>query len=49
MIASEIGRALHERLPEADPAALGIAAPALVPVVQVPPRGLWGRSGRAHC
>jgi Winged helix DNA-binding domain len=48
MLASELGRALHDRWPDADPAALGIAAPAVVPVLQVPPRGLWGRSGRAH-
>jgi hypothetical protein len=48
MLASEIGRALHERWPDAEPGALGIAAPAVVPVCQVPPRGLWGRSGRAH-
>ena len=48
MLASEIGRALHARWPEADPTALGIAAPAVVPLLQVPPRGLWGRSGRAH-
>ena len=48
MPASELGRALHERWPDADPSALGIAAPAVLPVLQVPPRGLWGRTGRAH-
>lgn len=48
MLAGELGRALHERWPDADPGALGIAAPAVVALAQVPPRGLWGRSGRAH-
>ena len=47
MLASEMGRALHERWPDADPAALGIAAQAVVAVLHVPPRGQWGRSGRA--
>jgi hypothetical protein len=47
MLASELGRALHERWPDADATALGIAAVALVAVCQTPPRGLWGRSGRA--
>ena len=47
MLASELGRALAERWPDADPTALGIAAPAVVPVLQVPPRGTWGASGRA--
>ena len=46
LMASEIGRALHPRFPGATPAALGIAA-AIVPLAQIPPRGLWGRTGRA--
>jgi hypothetical protein len=32
--------------PDADPQALGIAARCRLPLVQVTPRGLWGRSGQ---
>jgi hypothetical protein len=32
--------------PGADPQALGVAARCLLPLVQVTPRGLWGRSGQ---
>jgi hypothetical protein len=45
---SEIGARLEERWPGRDGAALGNAVRALVPLVQVPPRGLWGRSGQAR-
>ena len=38
---------LGERWPEADPKALGPQIRARVPLVQVPPRALWGRSGAA--
>jgi hypothetical protein len=44
---AEIGRALAPRWPAADPMALAYAATYLVPVVQVPPRGLWGKSAQA--
>ena len=41
---------LRERLgaewPDADPQSLGVAARCRLPLVQVTPRGLWGRSGQ---
>jgi hypothetical protein len=46
LIASELGRALVSRFPGSDPDALAQAARAWLPMVQVPPRGVWGRSGR---
>lgn len=49
LIFSELGRALAPDFPGHDPAALAQAARMWMPLVQVPPRGLWGRSGRpAH-
>jgi Winged helix DNA-binding domain len=44
---SELGAALTERWPGHDPAALAQVIRARVPLVQVPPRGLWGRGGPA--
>ncbi|MCC3373886.1 winged helix DNA-binding domain-containing protein [Cohnella sp. REN36] len=44
---SELGQALAPRWPDLDPAALGDAIRGLVPLVQVPPRGIWGESGQA--
>ncbi|WP_412541793.1 winged helix DNA-binding domain-containing protein [Longispora sp. K20-0274] len=45
---AEIGRALLETWPDGDPGALSTAARMYVPMVQVPPRGLWGSSGQAQ-
>lgn len=47
MTASELGRALQESFPENDHEALAQGARAWLPMVQVPPRGVWGRPGRA--
>lgn len=43
----ELGRQLRERWPQRPEIALAQTARALVPMVQLPPRGVWGRSGRA--
>ena len=43
----ELGRLLRERWPERPEIALAQTARALVPMVQLPPRGVWGRTGRA--
>jgi hypothetical protein len=47
LLASELGRALADRFPGRDPDALAQGARAWLPMVQTPPRGVWGRSGRA--
>ncbi|CAN7687266.1 winged helix DNA-binding domain-containing protein [Paenibacillus sp. LjRoot56] len=47
MTFSEIGKRLREEWPDRDPDALAAAIRTLVPLVQVPPRGLWGLSGQA--
>ncbi|HEV7931113.1 MAG TPA: crosslink repair DNA glycosylase YcaQ family protein [Actinomadura sp.] len=44
---SELGRALAGRWPECDPASMAQTVRACVPLVQVPPRGVWGQSGPA--
>lgn len=44
---AEIGAALAERWPDTGPALLGHVARTYLPLVQVPPRGLWGRAGKA--
>ncbi|MER7752582.1 winged helix DNA-binding domain-containing protein [Kitasatospora sp. NPDC097643] len=43
----QLGPLLAATRPERDPAALAQAARCLLPLVQVPPRGLWGRGGPA--
>lgn len=44
---SDLGKRLNERWPDYDQEALGAAIRNSVPLVQVPPRGLWGVSGQA--
>ena len=45
---AELGELLAKRWPEGDPSSLAHAITYLVPVVQVTPRGLWGRRGQAR-
>jgi Winged helix DNA-binding domain len=45
----EIGQALQQRWPDVDISALVFAVRALVPLVQVPPRGTWGGVGQSRC
>ncbi|MER5931100.1 winged helix DNA-binding domain-containing protein [Streptomyces sp. NPDC002054] len=45
---AEIREALLKEWPDADPPALSVAARCRLPLVQVTPRGLWGRSGQVR-
>jgi hypothetical protein len=47
MTFSALGERLAERWPDHRPAALAQAVRAHVPLVQVPPRAVWGRSGQS--
>jgi winged helix DNA-binding protein len=47
MVFSELGKRMAERWPGRDPSSLAQAVRAHVPLVQIPPRGLWGGSGVA--
>lgn len=44
---AELGRRLAERWPDRDRSAMAWAARYHLPLVQVPPRGVWGRTGQA--
>ncbi len=46
MTFSQLGQALADRWPDNPPAALAQAVRALVPLVQLPPRAIWGRAGQ---
>ena len=47
LASSELGRRMAARFRGRDPQALANAVRAWMPMVQVPPRGLWGKSGPA--
>jgi len=44
---AEVKRLLAQRWPQADPTALVYAVSYLVPLIQIPPRGVWGSTAQA--
>ncbi|HEY8721842.1 winged helix DNA-binding domain-containing protein [Pengzhenrongella sp.] len=42
---AELGEALSPRWPDVDPGSLTYGARCVLPLVQIPPRAVWGRSG----
>jgi hypothetical protein len=46
---SDLGKQLQQRWPERNAEALGAALRFLAPLVQLPPRGIWGKGGQAIC